>query len=558
MELIKSKILLFFLLLIFFQISLYAQNAVVLDAATKELDRTMSELKNKPNPPYYLSFTIYDINSILIKSSDGKIETNNENKTRTLDIDIRVGNYKFDNTHVIRGEAFNLGSNRNSYILPLDNNEPAIRNSIWFATDKEYKKAIETYEKAKTNYSVKVQEEDTSADFTPEKPHKFFENVINFNIDKIKWIERLRKLSAILTSEKWIMDGNATLDISSKTEYFTNSEGSQIQQSFLMARIYLIAKTKAEDGMDLPLYKTYFAYSPDSLPDEKQMEDDAYKLVNTLNELRNAPVMTTYTGPAILSGGAAGVFFHEIFGHRVEGTRLKDPDNSQTFKNFVNKKILPDFLSVVFDPTIKYLDGRPVSGYYKYDDEGVPGQKVNCVEDGIFKYFLMSRSPVEGFPHSNGHGRKQAGYNAVSRQSNLIVEASKTVSIEKLKDLLREECRKQGLDYGLLFEKVQGGFTFTNRTIPNSFNVDPLIVYKVFTDNKPDEIVRGVDLIGTPLTTFSNIIAAGNDTEIFNGICGAESGSVPVSASSPSLLVSKIEVQKKAKSQAKPPILAAP
>jgi len=252
------------------------------------------------------------------------------------------------------------------------------------------------------------------------------------------------------------------------------------------------------------------------------------------------------------------VFFHEIFGHRVEGHREKDPTSSQTFKNSIDKKILPEFLNVVFDPTIAYIQGKPVSGYYKYDDEGILGQRVETVKNGIFSNFLMSRIPIQNFPNSNGHGRKQIGYQAISRQSNLIVEATQTFTKEELRQKLIEEAKKQNKEYGLFFDKVSGGFTFTTRYVPNSFNVTPIIVFKVYVDGRPDELVRGVDLIGTPLTTFSNVVAAADDIGIFNGICGAESGGVPVSAVSPSLLVSKIEVQKKVKSQAKPPILEAP
>jgi predicted Zn-dependent protease len=170
----------------------------------------------------------------------------------------------------------------------------------------------------------------------------------------------------------------------------------------------------------------------------------------------------------------------------------------------------------------------------------------------------MSRTPIEGFSHSNGHGRKSAGYSCVTRQSNLIVEGEKTNSIEEVKTELRKIAKEQGKEYGLYFDDVSGGFTFTERSIPNAFNVTPLVVYKVYVDGRPDELVRGVDLIGTPLTTFANIVAVGNDMDTFNGVCGAESGGVPVSASSPTILVSRIEVQKKLKSQAKPPILTAP
>ena len=170
----------------------------------------------------------------------------------------------------------------------------------------------------------------------------------------------------------------------------------------------------------------------------------------------------------------------------------------------------------------------------------------------------MGRSPIEGFDHSNGHGRCQSGYRPVARQSNLIVESSQNNTWDELHQKLIDECKKQDKPFGLFFKDIEGGFTLTGRTIPNAFNVLPIMVYKVYADGRPDELVRGVDLIGTPLQTFMNIVASDNNTETFNGVCGAESGWVPVSASSPALMISHIEVQKKEKSQERLPILPAP
>ncbi len=183
---------------------------------------------------------------------------------------------------------------------------------------------------------------------------------------------------------------------------------------------------------------------------------------------------------------------------------------------------------------------------------------MTVVENGILKNFLMSRSPIAGFDRSSGHGRKEAGYRAVGRQGNLIVEASKTVSEKKLRELLVEECKEQGKEFGLIFEDISGGFTFTGRGIPQAYAVIPIIVYRVFTDGRPDEMVRGADLIGTPLVSFSKILACGDRPEVFNGICGAESGGVPVSAVAPSILTGEIEIQKKRKSPDRPPLLPPP
>jgi len=555
----KDKIWKVILILIIVNFTfLVAKESLVISAAKKELNRFMSELKTQPLPPYFIGYGITETKELDLSASMGKIMNDNEDFKRVLDIDLRVGDYNFDNTHIIRGESFGFYYGRGLALLPIEDDEQALRNSIWYATDKKYKDAIERYEKALTNAKVKIKEEDTSADFTKDNSYTFYGDDIIFEYDKEKLRQKVKKVSALFAKYDWLFTGYVGVSVKLVKKYFVNSEGTELVMTEPYARIFISAKTKADDGMSLPLYKSYFAFNPNNLPDENVLLNDAQELVNTLDGLRKAELMSTYTGPAMLSGEASGVFFHEIFGHRVEGHRLKDPDDAQTFKGFLNKSVLPEFIDVIFDPTMKTIKDIELSGYYQYDDEGIKSQKVEVVKSGIFKNYLMSRAPNEKFAQSNGHGRRQPGYDAVSRQSNLLVIAQKTTPLAELKDKLREECKKQNLEYGLFFVKVQGGFTFTGRTIPNSFNVLPLLVYKIFVDKRPDEMVRGVDLIGTPLTTFSSIFAAGDDTGVFNGICGAESGSVPVSAVSPSLLVQKIEVQKKSKSQAKLPILPAP
>src|SRR2546430_1272327 len=234
----------------------------------------------------------------------------------------------------------------------------------------------------------------------------------------------------------------------------------------------------------------------------------------TLFRSKNAPIVEPYTGPAILSGRASGVFFHEVFGHRIEGHRQKDENEAQTFKKKVGEKILPDSFSVYFDPTLRRLGSTELAGYYLYDDEGVKARRVDVVKNGVFESFLMSRSPIAGFDHSNGHGRSQPGFRAIARQSNLVVATSKSASHDELKKMLIEQIRQQNNPFGLMFDDIEGGFTITQRFIPNAFNVIPVMVYRVYPDGR-EELVRGVDLIGTPLTVFSKILAADDDVQTF-------------------------------------------
>jgi len=255
---------------------------------------------------------------------------------------------------------------------------------------------------------------------------------------------------------------------------------------------------------------------------------------------------------------ATGVFFHEIFGHRMEGHRQKDVEEGQTFAKKLGKEVLPTFLSVIDDPTLKQFNGIDLNGYYEFDDECVPAQPAELVENGILKTFLMSRSPTRGINKSNGHGRRQPGMAPVARMGNTILKSDKQVPYEKLRAMLIDECKKQGKEFGLVFKDISGGFTTTRRWSPQAFKVIPILVYRVYPDGRPDELVRGVDVVGTPLTSFSSIIATADDPAVFNGVCGAESGGVPVSAIAPSILVEKIEIEKKQKAQDRPPILPAP
>src|SRR5207245_4039244 len=134
----------------------------------------------------------------------------------------------------------------------------------------------------------------------------------------------------------------------------------------------------------------------------------------------------------------------------------------------------------------------------------------------------------------------------------------KTVTNAQLRAKLIELIKTQNKPYGLLIDDIAGGFTFTGRGQPQAFQVQPLVVYKVFADGRPDDLVRGVDIVGTPLAALTKVVATGDAPEVFNGYCGAESGSVPVSAAAPAILTTELEVQKKQADTDAPPILPPP
>ncbi|MGD8534484.1 MAG: metallopeptidase TldD-related protein [Candidatus Aminicenantes bacterium] len=536
-----------------------AEKSVVLKAMEEELQRSMKGLSDKGNPPpYFISYHITESIRLLIAASYGAIRVSSDNHSRVLDVEVRVGDYQFDNTHRLRDRFGYIPPYRGFAFIPTENDRDSIKSALWFETDKKYKEAVQRLIQVEANKAVKVEEEDESADFSREAPEQFIGPLSDIRVDVPQWEKRLKEYSAMFIPFPDILESQVTLNAEVTNKYFVNSEGSVIQQGNTQWNLSMLARTKAADGMDLFQYKSFDSHSLEGLADKKTVQSTIQQMAKDLLALREAPVIEPYSGPAILSGQAAGVFFHEIFGHRIEGHRQKDESEGQTFTKKINQLVLPDFISVYDDPTIKKNGRTDLMGFYLYDDEGMKAQRVTVVERGVLKNFLMSRSPILGFDKSNGHGRKSAGYRPVARQGNLIVEASKTVSTEKLRELLIKECKKQGKPFGLIFEDISGGFTSTRRGGTQAYAVDPIMVYRVYADRRPDELVRGADLIGTPLISFSKILACADTVGVFNGGCGAESGWVPVSCVSPGILTGEIEIQKKQKSEERPPVLPRP
>ncbi|GHT25847.1 hypothetical protein AGMMS4957_21160 [Bacteroidia bacterium] len=436
-----------------------------------------------------------------------------------------------------------------------------LRTTIWQQLDKLYKEGIQTYEQVKANMAVKVEQEDKSPDFSHDPVVNTYQKPVlwaDLHINPQVLEEKVRQYSAVFDENPDLQEGSAYYMVSLNRKIFVDTEGRESAANSVSIQLFLTARTIADDGMYLPLLKSWMGFSLEEMPDDETVIKAAREISTTLSALKKAPVVESFTGPAILSPEAAGVFFHEIFGHRIEGSRLKQETDAQTFKKKIGERVLPKHLSVTFDPTLRYFQQTPLVGTFAFDDEGIPAQCVKVVEKGVLRNFLMSRTPIEGQLHSNGHGRAQMGATPMSRQSNLLVESSQRFSDSELMKKLRKEAKSQGKAYAYYFKEVSGGFTTTSRYSPNSFNVTPLVVYRVYADGRPNELVRGVDMVGTPLAMFAQIEACGETYATFNGVCGAESGNVPVSATAPALFVKHIETQKRAKSQSQPPLLPKP
>lgn len=531
----------------------------ILEAMTTELQRSVETLSQQEQPLYYLSYEVTETKSRSLSADRGQLLADSENQSTILNLDLRVGDPEFDNTHVLPSQNRpQFGASQTRRVAISLGDPGAIRQDLWYATDEEYRRQASTYENLIQAEKLESAEREDVPDFAVSSPQSAIERDQNLQWNEKKWTKRLTEVSSIFKGEPAkIYYGNANLGATITNTYFVNSEGSAIKQSQVLYNLSLTVAGQNDKGELIQRSAWFAARSAAGLPSQKELIASATEIKTQLLALLDAPMADPFTGPAILSGKANGVFFHEILGHRLEGHRLRQKSDAQTFKEKINQQILPTSFSVHFDPTIHSFGNVELVGGYQFDNEGVKGQRVTVIENGILKRFLMSRTPLAEFPHSNGHGRKQVGFKAISRQSNLIVEVSETVPLARLKEMLLEEVEKQNKEYGLLVDDIQGGFTFTGRSMPNAFNVTPTIVYKIYPDGT-EELVRGVDLIGTPLDAFSRIVAASNETDVFNGFCGAESGSIPVSAVAPAILVRQVETQKKAINETRLPILPPP
>ncbi len=558
----KYVLRLFTLVLIFPVFSMQGQDDPLLDILREEMNNAKEEFSKQELPPYYFELSVTEVFQAGISLNSGALVLCDTSRYIGIKADMRVGDHDFDNTHTLADDMWGGYMSMPRFAsLPKDGNELETRYRIYKLLNDLYSSSLESYKEKKEKLKLSTREEKPSKDLTREVPEQYFEAPLPssaYAIDLDAWKERLKRYSAVLQPYLKNFASAAAFNFEIRRSYFLNSEGSEVVQNNQHALVAISGITSTEEDQAIFVQYVEHAFTPENLPSEEKVISELQEYTSIITAMKSSPKAEPYVGPAILSPEAAGVFFHEIFGHRIEGHRLAYKYDSKTFREKVGDPILPKFLSVTFDPGQSSYNGIDLIGHYKYDNQGIRGQRVECIKEGILNSYLMSRKPVEGFEHSNGHGRSDLASTPVSRQSNMFVEATKTHSMDELRKKLIRECKKQDLEYGYYFKKVSGGFTNTMNYMPDFFSIIPLEVYRIYVDGRPDELVHGVNLIGTPLVMFSEIIAAGDETGVFNGICGAESGGVPVAALSPALLVKKIETQNQFAIDIDEPILQTP
>ena len=520
----------------------------------EELKRSMSELVAKGSiKPYFISYTLLDSDIGTVDSSYGALYGSTRLNARKILIEIRVGNYAYDNTDINNPMARKISS-----FVPVEHDEDSLKKDLWYQTNLAYEYAVKLYYYKKQQLSDEPKKETNVDSFSHESPAVYYDKVINYDFDVPKIERELKNASKFFRKYPQIQFDVVKCNFGAEKRYFVNSEGSEIFSSSALVDLSINARTQADDGTELS-HSAALYYDLEFQPvNFKDLEKQIKTVAEELLALKNAPTVAPQTGPAILSPQAVGVLFHEAIGHRLEGERQESKDEGQTFKKSLNQKVIPEFLNVYDDPTqFKFLNAY-LNGFYRFDDEGIKAQRVDLIENGILKNFLMSRTPIEGFNKSNGHGRANMDFSPIARMSNLFVKSSKEYDSSKLKKLLLNECKRQKKPYGFIIESMMGGET---QTLVGSFQVFksvPQMIYRVDANTGKEELVRGMEIVGTPLSSVNKIILTGNDYEVKNGYCSAESGWVRVATIAPSALISEIELQNKRTVKKQLPIISRP
>ena len=532
---------------------------IVISAMKKEIARSSSRLRAPGHPkPYYLSYLLRDSESLMISACYGAICQDRKEHRRNCYADVRVGTYAYDNS-LMGGLSLppEESESRDLIDMPIEDDEDAIRFGLWRLTDACYREAVRDYHIRKSRDVSYLDQNKRLLSFLPQKAGRHLAKPLEMSLDLDKMRSYLRKASAWFKEFPEIKNSSVEFTAAFRTKIFVSSEGVERvwHQPVISLSSYMWLHTRKTD---LDVCVAINTSSLDELPTLSAFRKIIRSKIDDLYATENGETITSYSGPVLFAPQPAGLFLHEVVGHRLEGSRLLSDDEGKTFKDKLGVKIMHEGLTITDDPSVAYHDGQSLIGHYPFDDEGVEAGRAVLVEDGVLKGFLTTRSPIrKGMTASNGHARNQSDERPIARMANLIVESKGGQSFAQLKRLMVEEIKRRKLPFGIVLYEVEGGETGTEAYNFQAFLGQITKAAKIYPDGH-EKPIKGVDFVGTPLASLSHIIAVGNKLEVDNSFCGAESGSVPVSTISPALLLSSLELQAKESSQITPYALPLP
>lgn len=525
----------------------------------QELARQMRGLRQPGEPPpFFLSYLVHAKEGLSVWGRYGSVFRSEPHRDSDLYAEVRVGSHRLDN--MIDGGLTSDLTQRQSFAWidgPEDLDPDVLRYALWRLTQHKYDEALqEYYEKKKILVEQHLTQRGKSFSVEPKLTH--YDDVKPVVFPKRRWEAFVRDTSALFRNYRFMLDPYVQIRGLNKVRIFVSSEGTRFICQDTYYEVSMQGWLLGPDGVHLESTRTFYGRDPNALPSRKKVAEAIDSMARELKELAIAKPLDPYAGPALLSGFASGLIFHEAIGHRLEGERMDSRSEGHTFASRLGQRILPSGVDIVDDPTLREFDGKPLHGSYLIDDEGVRAQRAVLVEDGVLKSFLMSRQLAEGAKHSNGHGRHERFQDPMARMANLVVSARETHSWDELKQKLCEETSRRGLPYGLIIRGVSAGETRTDQYDFQAFKGLPTAVYTVDPKTGKETRVRDVTFIGTPLAVMQRIMGFGDTADVDNSYCYAESGAVPVATVAPPMLVGELELQRASTRRYRPPRLPFP
>ena len=357
----------------------------VLSAMQAELARSMDRLRLQGyDAPYFIAYQVKDLTRHEIAGRYGALFQDEARHDRSLFVDVRVGSYAFDSS--APEEPFVIGAEQQSWYAPreapLDGDTSALRNALWLATDERYKEALSSYFKKRSRDVYRQDLDGRAPSFTREPPARHVDAPRPFPLDRERWRAVVRDVTAAFRAHPTVFDASLKVTAEKEVRWFASSEGSGLATETTLYGVHLQAVARAPDGQLLEDGRDFYARAEGDLPSTATLREAVRDVARELEALRAAPVIDPYTGPAILDPEATGVLFHEAVGHRLEGERLDDDKEGQTFKGQIGRAVLPPFLTIVDDPTLASAGGVSLNGTYAFDDQGVPAQRTVLVRTG--------------------------------------------------------------------------------------------------------------------------------------------------------------------------------
>ncbi len=550
----------------------------IFQAMHDEIDRARKLSLPNLEAPYFVEYMIDEEESFSVTANLGGLLKRRKERFRAPDVQIRVGDYKFDNSNFAGGGG---GSRYDLERFPLEDSYPLLRRYFWLMADSAYKSSVEAISRKRAAMR-NMQQGELLSDFAHAEPVKSVRPIKRLVLDEDQWAGRVRSLSAIFTEFPGLKNSGVELEASEGGLNLVNSEGTEVRTPESVAVLRARALGQAPDGMSLRDDVAFHAADVAHLPGEPEMRRGITQMAENVVALAKAPVGEDYSGPVLFEGQAGAQIFAEVLARNLSLTRRPVGDGGRGGGGFQNSelegrmgaRVLPDTFDVVDDPTQKEWRGRPLFGSYPVDREGVVPKPLRLIEKGVLKDYLLTRQPVRGYEGSNGRARLPGPYSASAATiSNLFVSTSEPVPATELKKRLIELCRTRNKPYGIIVRKMDFPSTASVDEVRRLMSSQqggrpvsmPILVYKVYVDGH-EELVRGMRFRGFNVRSLKDILAAGDDSAAFEymdntapfALVGGAGFTAETCVVAPSILIDDLELHPAEEQLPKLPVVSPP